>query len=565
MAPKRPAPAQGGPDGGKRFRENVSELFLDNALSGQRAQSVFADAVAAGAAGVRDLARAGTSGKHPGNCNRDLLTTMLKTAKRNWPPLYKAKIRVRDLKTGQEVRAPLPFLLPHAVLHKWLLKDPALLRKLTAISSEMQVKVSAVAAELGCNAADIVPFGLHGDGVPFNSERSRSLEVWSFNFPCEDEVMRRFRVPVCAIDKRFVAKDATYRDIQEVIAWSFRLLAIGQNATRRHDGTDFAETDGLRRFAGQPMPCRGILAELRADWAWYKATMDLPQHNEVAGCCWLCTCKPDEIRTTDLSAPWRQRPRLSHEAFLQRLFAAGRTPSPLFSLPGVTNQSCLLDWLHTADLGVGADALGNILVVVVDKLPGASQAARVQALWAEMQQFYSREKSESRLDTLTWTMLKQPGKAAKLRGKAAEVRGLVKFGWEMSMKYLDGASVYEKSVQTLARLLMECYDQLHTGTFSPEALGSAARRFAATYVALDDATADLGFRTKPKLHLFLEMCEVVVAQNGCPSRYWTYRDEDFGGELARSARRRGGKTTPWSTALRMLQRFLARRGLPGSS
>ena len=108
--------------------------------------------------------------------------------------------------------------------------------------------------------------------------------------------------------------------------------------------------------------------------------MDLPQFNELAGCCWLCTCRPDEIKLTDLSAPWRQRGRLSHEAFLERLQAAGKTPSPFFSLPGVTNLSCMLDWLHTADLGCAADALGNLFAVVVTRLPAPTQRARVLLL-----------------------------------------------------------------------------------------------------------------------------------------------------------------------------------------
>ena len=79
------------------------------------------------------------------------------------------------------------------------------------------------------------------------------------------EELRSFRVPVVGIDKRFVAKAVTYRDIQEIIAWSFRMLAIGQNPTRRHDGTPWLTTDGLKAFAGKAMPARGMLAELRAD------------------------------------------------------------------------------------------------------------------------------------------------------------------------------------------------------------------------------------------------------------------------------------------------------------
>jgi hypothetical protein len=45
------------------------------------------------------------------------------------------------------------------------------------------------------------------------------------------------------------------------------------------------------------------------------------------------------------------------------------------------------------------------------------------------------------------------------------------------------------------------------------------------------------WKIKPKLHLFLELCSVERTR---PSLCWNYRDEDFGGSVARLARRRGG-------------------------
>ena len=46
----------------------------------------------------------------------------------------------------------------------------------------------------------------------------------------------------------------------------------------------------------------------------------------------------------------------------------------------------------------------------------------------------------------------------------------------------------------------------------------------------------VSFKAKPKTHLFLELC----SQPGVvPNASWCYRDEDFGGPVARQSKMRG--------------------------
>ena len=56
------------------------------------------------------------------------------------------------------------------------------------------------------------------------------------------------------------------------------------------------------------------------------------------------------------------------------------------------------------------------------------------------------------------------------------------------------------------------------------------------------------------------MCEMHIGTR--PSLYWTYRDEDFGGTLARMARRRGGRSTARSTGESVLSRFAGKADVP---
>ncbi len=58
--------------------------------------------------------------------------------------------------------------------------------------------------------------------------------------------------------------------------------------------------------------------------------------------------------------------------------------------------------------------------------------------------------------------------------------------------------------------------------------------FAVQYVALHDhcnAADALAWRLKPKLHLF----PLITSDDSIPRLAWTYRDEDFGGSVARMA------------------------------
>ena len=89
------------------------------------------------------------------------------------------------------------------------------------------------------------------------------------------------------------------------------------------------------------------------------------------------------------------------------------------------------------------------------------------------------------------------------------------------------------------RYLSACYQCLSATTpFAADRLAEHCKRCAALYVALEHVT-DGVFRTKPKLHMFQEFCEMSFP--GRPASAWTYRDEEFGGVLVGTARRRGGQ------------------------
>ena len=77
----------------------MADTFLSNEIPGRKAQELFNDALAAGAADVRDLAGRAV---HAPNAARNLKKKLVRYTK--WPKIYTGEVRMLDPKT-EEARA----------------------------------------------------------------------------------------------------------------------------------------------------------------------------------------------------------------------------------------------------------------------------------------------------------------------------------------------------------------------------------------------------------------------------------------------------------------------------
>lgn len=538
----------------KRARHNIADLFLSNDISGARAQSVFDDCDKAGAKFMQDLAKAGSSGKHPQNSSRDLLRKLLKNSQ--WPPVYLVPTRLWDNRQMKEIIVDVAVFLPHElvqVIAQFSKLD--LLMDSQGMHTDAMTHLREIEAKVQCS---LLPVCMWGDGVPFNWDRTQSLDVFSISFPGWVKAKKQnLRLPVAALPHRAVVKHNTYDDIMSVMAWSFRSLAAGVFPPKMHNGQEFKEPF-RQKLSGTKMQARGILVMVKGDWKFFKDCFRFPQFNEKGGCCWKCRATPDSIKEVGAAASWRTQ-RLTHFEFLASMSARGVAPSPLFGAPFLVTNCFMVDWLHCTDQGVGADFLGNCLRALIDKMPGNNMQERVAALWGHIQNFYAVNECESKYDTMTLLMIQKPNSPPKLRGKAAEVRSLIPFGYQASMRFMNSADPKENSIQQCGFHLMECYNALHRETHSALLLAEHSRKFCLLYVALQDCSEDPLWRCKPKMHLFQEMCEMST---GNPADAWTYRDEEFGGCIASASKRRGGANNPGSLSATVLMRFAANNGIP---
>ena len=237
-------------------------------------------------------------------------------------------------------------------------------------------------------------------------------------------------------------------------------------------------------------------------------------------------------------ADWRGS-RLTTEDFLKRQMETGRRISPIFAVFGVKIYLFRVDWLHAVDQGVGADFAGNVFEALLPKLPGGSKGAKCHALNDKLQAFYDRLGVEDRVKVLKKTSFKRKqGQPAKLQGSASQVRAAIPFVKELAEELGDDSVPKEAAIKIAAKHLMHCYQALAKSSAAcrDEALYFSSRDFVLQYQALHLAGDGISFRCKPKTHMFLEMCsQPGVVPNSC----WCYRDEDFGGPIARQSKMRG--------------------------
>ena len=341
---------------------NVEDLFLSNEMSANRARQLLEDSVVADTRHAKKLLKVGCSGKYKQNISRDLLRRIKKRSA--WPPLYWADIRIFDLKSQQTVTKRFPFLLPHELIHSLAshAKQETAIFDHTALCKQSLKHLTHVSDKLAVDPSKLVAVALWGDGVPMNFDRSQSLEVFTMLLPGLNGDNGKYRFPLTCCPKKYIVKTESKDDMLAIISWSFQCLAAGRFPNSRHDGSPWLAEDSWRK-AKSLKPCaRGALVEVRGDWAFYKDTFRFPQHNELLGCCWLCNICPHDRRQVGADALWRQN-RLSTWDVLNRIRMEGNSVSPLFSIPFLSTQQFLVDWLHVADQGISQVFLAAVFCI----------------------------------------------------------------------------------------------------------------------------------------------------------------------------------------------------------
>ena len=238
---------------------------------------------------------------------------------------------------------------------------------------------------------------------------------------------------------------------------------------------------------------------------------------------------------------------LSHAECVVRIIEQRGAIDPLLEAPCVRTAIFKMDWLHASDQGISADFVGNVFKQLVQHMPGDTKEEQYNALYLQLKAWYDEFGIEDRMDAIKPSFVEHR-QGHKLRTSAAKLRALVPFVARLCDELCDPDDPVEDAMHKAAHHLANCYDALSSSCDDNTAqLATNGLKFARQYIALHDHLThddDELFRLKPKLHFFLHLC----LDGGDPAKHWCYRDEGFGGTVAKIAHRRGGIATPTATS-----------------
>ena len=173
----------------------------------------------------------------------------------NCPPVYWAKVPVKNTAPDAgKVYDWIPFLLVFEVMAMILGKPGCSLASFATLPPTLpglRDKKVRWCSKNKLDPALTVPLGVHGDGVPHQSNGS-TIECFSWNFAALPEAER---FPFTCIEKASLCNcgcsgRCTINAIMEVLVWCMRQLLVGTLPTCRHDGTPWLPSGRSRVNGG---------------------------------------------------------------------------------------------------------------------------------------------------------------------------------------------------------------------------------------------------------------------------------------------------------------------------
>ena len=174
----------------------------------------------------------------------------------------------------------------------------------------------------GDSPTPVVPLSIFLDGVAY--AKRDSVLVASFN-----NLWTGKRLICLVVRKRLLCRCScrgwdTMACLFAWLRWCVQVLANGFYPEQRHDGTAWdPEVEPLRADrAGQPLPFKAAVCQLRADWAEIAHTLAVPQWSSGRHPCFLCKATRRDVYTllNDCSAtnfPWELKTHEDYEADCQ--------------------------------------------------------------------------------------------------------------------------------------------------------------------------------------------------------------------------------------------------------
>lgn len=206
---------------------------------------------------------------------------------------------------------------PHEIVDRAVAKHPDIMEEL-----QLKHDLGLLPPNYYSNAlvkkssAPLLPLSLYMDAAPYSLTDS-CLGVWV------EELATGRRFVVAIIRKRRVCKCGcrgwcSYWVLMNWLRTCFVALGEGKWPMQRHDCKKWAHQDRLREAkAGSELSTRGVLVQLRGDWAEFCERLGLPTWQSSMRSCFVCSATHDKLfefsTCTPISGPWHVNDHSDYE------------------------------------------------------------------------------------------------------------------------------------------------------------------------------------------------------------------------------------------------------------
>ena len=208
------------------------------------------------------------------------------------------------------LRQPLLVVPPHEILDAFVSEQPDIVAKLDNAIAKHEVPPNYFTNPIVQSSADRpLPLGLYLDAAPYSLTDS-CVGIW-----VQDLITNR-RWIMALVRKRICCQcgcrgRCTFQPILDWLKHSLRACADRRWPTRRHDLEPWQHPqDSIREAkAGQPLAIRGVVLQLRGDWAEFQQRLGFPSWASNMRPCLACAADPSGLyrisECSVVSLPWR--------------------------------------------------------------------------------------------------------------------------------------------------------------------------------------------------------------------------------------------------------------------
>ncbi len=413
-----------------------------------------------------------------------------------------------------------------------------------------------------------VPVGLHGDGGAMTSGEKVMVISWGAGGICNPGPTLDTRVLFCVVKESTADAEghATLYAAFNVLQWSMEAMAANLHPAKDHAGRAFGpgHWPAMAKLAGTPLVpegLRGAWLELRGDWQFLRAALNLQQHYNAPFCCHLCAVTKQG--RGHYGAHLARGSPMRHALVTSRSWKSNEPRSPLTKIPGFNIWRCSFDAMHTLELGL----LQRIIPAALRELAGVATHLRARGIFGDgnvakrceratraYHQWATATKvsSSARVKAITAAWIKKlKPQLSQSHAKAAALRAMLP--WVAKLCEEQRAASPRR-----ADLMTELLAMDRVWTQAPRFMSLAQvdaaalhceRAVTALAALVAEQPAEGPWHLIPKVHALTHLA--YDGAMGNPRASHCYQDEDFVGRAKRIYVRCHGRTAP----LRAAQRY----------